>query len=260
MILGLSGRLFEGIENRPSAPEFIAYAAGVGYKAVELRSSQLSEDTPDSEFQAIRQALDEHKVLCHYINCRVEQTEETKPVLRRHVAMAAALGCEFVQVRAEWIPWLQDMCDFAADFGVKLFQQFHTGDIMETVAGAVTFTNNVDRPNFGIGYEPFNLMAAREDYGIETLKRIGEKLFVVKCQSLRHADDPNAAVEFEHRGQRFVRCLPDAAGGVDYPKVFAALKEFGYDGPVTIMDGPCSFMDNDEYIRRYFDYLNPLCW
>jgi sugar phosphate isomerase/epimerase len=260
MYLGLSGRLIEkgaGAYAMPT-PEFIAYAAEVGFRAVELRSGQVSETTSDAELGAIKQALDDTGVLCHYINCRVPQTEETRPVLRRHVEIAALLGCDLIQVGTDCIPWMQEMCDFAAGFGVRLFAQFHTGGVMETVGGGVFVGRNVARANFGIGYEPANLMAAREEYGVATLKAMGDLFMMVKVQCLKHTDDPNAADVWQFKGQRLVRCLPDDPAGVDFPKVFAALKEVGFDGAVTIMDAMATFMDNDQYIRQYYAYLSTL--
>ncbi len=123
MYLGVSGRLIEkgAGEYAMPTPEFIAYAGEIGYKAVELRSGQVNENTTDNELQAIKKALDDNGVECHFINCRVDQTEATKPILRRHVELATALGCDLVQVRPECIAWLQEMSEFAADFGVRLF-------------------------------------------------------------------------------------------------------------------------------------------
>jgi len=259
--LGLSGRVIEKSpdEYLMPTPEFIAYAGEIGFKAVELRAGQVNENTGDDQLQAIKKALDNSGVKCHFINCRVPQTDETKPILRRHVELAAVLGCDLIQVRAERIRWLQEMCDFAADFGVRLFSQVHTGGIMETVAGAVCFANNVERNNYGLGYEPLNLMVAREDYGIQSLKAMGRLLFMAKCQSMKHTDDPNAEDVWEFKGQRLVRCLPDDPDTVNYPQVFSALKAVGYEGPVTIIDPICTFMDNDEFIRYYYKTLSPLC-
>ena len=44
--------------------------------------------------------------------------------------------------------------------------------LFQTVDGSIRTLKQIDRPNFGLTYEPANWLAAGEDYGPRTIARI----------------------------------------------------------------------------------------
>jgi sugar phosphate isomerase/epimerase len=57
--------------------------------------------------------------------------------------------------------------DETRERGIRLAHQSHCASLFETVAGSLRVLQRVDRPNFGIIYEPANWLIAGEDYAVK---------------------------------------------------------------------------------------------
>jgi sugar phosphate isomerase/epimerase len=114
--------------------------------------------------------------------------------------------------------------------------------------------NRIDSPWFGVQYDPSNAIVAGED-PIELLERVKHRVVTM------HASD-----RFLKPGHTLeeLRCLEDSVGyasilshGVtgqglnDYPRIFAILREAGYEGWISIEDG----VNGLEEIRASAEFL-----
>lgn len=259
--LGLSGRIIEssGPTYQMPVPEFIARAAEIGYQGVELRTGQLNHETPDEQVSEIGRALTANQVACAFANCRAETTPEGLNAVRRMAEIARALTTPFLRMGCSDIPWVQQACDIAAEYEVSVITQIHTNTPLETVEGAMRVCSQVDRPNFGLTYEPANFVLAGRDYGQEALEQLGSKLFNVSLQNLKPVEQTEGEGVIVHQGRGFTRCLPDDPEGVDFDLVFAALKAVGYRGFATLIEPISPVMDNVKLAEAYYRKLKPLC-
>ncbi len=259
--LGLSGRIIEesGPSYRMPVSDFIAKAAEIGYRGVELRSGQLDHETSDEQVAEIAQALTTNNVACAFANCLVAQTPENTQNLRRMAEVARSLAAPYLRMGAGDIEWVQQACDISVEFEVSIIVQIHTNTPLETVEGALRVCEQVDRPNFGLTYEPANFVLAGRDYGQQALEQLGDKLFNVSLQNLKPVDTTEGEGVIAHQQRGFVRCRPDDPEGVNFDKVFGALKAVGYNGYATLIEPISPVMDNLEMAAAYYDKLNPLC-
>ena len=117
----------------------------------------------------------------------------------------------------------------------------------------------IDRPNFGLIYEPANLMLCSQDYGVEALMRLQPFLMNVYVQNhVLDADGP-VALDTYCRGEVRFHHLPLwEKGGVDFEEVFAGLRTLGYEGKFTIhqAEGIDSFEKAVAYAKRCADFVN----
>jgi sugar phosphate isomerase/epimerase len=111
----------------------------------------------------------------------------------------------------------------------------HWGSMFETVDGALDMVARIDRANFGVTYEPANMLACGEDYGAAAIERLAPHIFNVYFQNIRL--DPAAPTVFPTRrkGPISVRFVPlGDRSGIDPRPLIAALKRVGYDGWISI--------------------------
>jgi sugar phosphate isomerase/epimerase len=257
--LGLSGRMIEtGGGYQLSVADFIAAASEAGYEGIELRDGQLPPDASDDLVAEIQAALEWHGMSVAFANCSVAQKHDTLPQVARIVDMAVALECSYLRVGVTSVPWVQQACDIAAKQGIGLIVQIHSGGEMETIEGALAVCARVDRPNFGLTFEPANFVLVGRDYGQAALEQIGEKLFNVSLQNLKPTAEKQGPGYFEYQGQGYVRCHPDDPEGVDFEKVFAGLHGVGYEGFATLIEPASEVMDNWEMAEKYAAKLKAL--
>ena len=93
----------------------------------------------------------------------------------------------------------------------------------------------IGHPNFGLIYEPANLLLCGQSYGLDTLHKLRPHLMNVYVQNHRLHPDGAATLMTSCRGPvRFDHLDPWAAGGIDFDTMCAALHQVGYDGTLTI--------------------------
>jgi sugar phosphate isomerase/epimerase len=107
--------------------------------------------------------------------------------------------------------------------------------LFETVEGIERALMAIDRPNFGLIYEPANLELCGQDYGAATIRRLAPWLFNVYLQNQRLRPEGAVTLNTWCRGPVSFDLIPvHAPGGVDFPCVLAALDQVGYAGPITV--------------------------
>lgn len=175
--------------------------------------------------------------------------------------VAEALGSTLIRVclkHAEDIAWAQRAADAARERGIRLAHQCHTDSLFETVADSLDAVRKIGRSNFGIIYEPANLMLAGDGYGVDAVKRLAPYIMNVYVQNHRVQRNGKSPLLTRSRGEVRYDAIPLwAPDGVDFAVVFAALREVGYDGYVTVhqaygeLMGPVEAADKSaEFLRR----------
>ncbi len=253
MKFSLSGRIIE-IDYKycqMDIGQFGELAKQSGYDAVELRRTQINAETTPEEISQIRVDLNKSGIGVSRIPAGAVKDNESLKALGKFADMAKELGCPYLAVGFEKIPWIQKASDYLKERGLGIVVQVHTGGPFETPEVAMATLKKIDRDNFGLMYDPANLQLKRIDYvrGVEQLK---DHLFVVSVQSLALVDaDDDEAGEFE--GLHFKRHLIGEPGGMDFQGVFDALKMINFDGYVTVIEPISDVMNNldlAEYMCR----------
>ena len=157
----------------------------------------------------------------------------------------------FLAVGFKEIHWLQKAADYLKERGLGIALQVHTGGPFETPELALATLKKIDRDNFGLMYDPANLLLKQVDYvkGIEQLRNY---LFIVsvQCLVLVGADEEGAT---EFRGLHYKRHLLGEPGGMDFQGVFDTLEKINFDGYVTVIEPISELMNNldlAEYMCR----------
>lgn len=271
MKLSLSVRIAEAAcKTRLNVPfrDLVQLAAELGYRAVCMRASAGGIGTPREELERMRGEVEREGLCVSMVTADsdVPLNNERGPDSLRNIGpsldVAEALGCDLIRVCLKTeadIELARRAADEAAARGIRLAHQCHTTTLFETVDRSLEVLSRIGRSNFGLIYEPANLMLCGESYGLETLRRFRPYLMNVYVQN--HQLDPAGPVELETwcLGVRRFRHIPIwERGGVDFPVVVSALREIGYDGFVTVHQAYAELMGPREAAVQTAEYFRKL--
>ncbi|MGE3776827.1 MAG: sugar phosphate isomerase/epimerase family protein, partial [Pirellulaceae bacterium] len=158
--------------------------------------------------------------------------------IRPSVTLARDLRCDLLRVclkRREDIPFARQAARIAGAEGVRLAHQCHTHSLFEQVDPMLQVLAEIGDPNFGLIYEPANLMLCGEPYGLETLQRLRPHVMNVYVQN--HRLDPLGPVALDTYclGTRRFHHLPLWSNdGVALAEVVEGLRAIDYPGYFTI--------------------------
>lgn len=262
MKLCLSARAFAvpGGKYSITVEDLIKLAKEIGYDGITLRRGQLDETTPDAEAGRIGDLLRRYDAPCSFVTGGAANDETSFQTLCTLIDRAAVVGAPVVQptVRDDAeIPWMQRAADYAASRNVVLAPQVHNHTRHENAEQAAALVDRVGRKAFGIAFEGSHLLLQkREVRDGAAVRLLGRRILSVCVQDYRLAPGETDAGSYD--GTPFKPCLPDDPRGVDLPGIFAALREVGYDGFVTVMAGGYPGMDHRDHFERYSRVLRPL--
>jgi len=247
--------------------ELVNIAADTGYDAVCMRASAGGVQMPLEELCRMRgivEAKDLH-VSMVTADFDVPLNNANGPNSLRDIDpsldVAEALGCNLIRVclkKDDDIPHAREAAKRAADRGIRLAHQCHTTSIFEQGKQILTNLEAIGQPNFGLIYEPANLMLCGENYGPATLTRLAPHIMNVYIQN--HRLDPEGSVTLPTycRGKIHFHHLPIwEAGGVDTATVFEGLKEIDWTGHFTIhqAEGIKTAEDARAYAQRCAEFV-----
>lgn len=248
--------------------ELVDLAATSGYHAVCMRASAGGVQTPRRELERMRAEVERAGLRVSMVTADfdVPLNNDRGPDSLRDIApsleVAEALGCDLIRVclksQAD-IEHARRAADLAAERRIRLAHQCHTTTLFEQVDRSVEVLQQIGRPNFGLIYEPANLMLCGEPYGLEALQKFRPYLMNVYVQN--HALDPAGPVELETwcLGPRRFRHIPIwESGGVRFDEVLSALQRIGYDGCVTVHQAYAELMGPREAAVESARYLRGL--
>jgi sugar phosphate isomerase/epimerase len=161
---------------------------------------------------------------------RAARTKELKEI----ADFAKLLGCGAVGLHIGFVPHdrslplyqeivtvTRDVCDHCAKHG----QSLHLETGQETADDLLAFIKDVERSNLGINFDPANMILYGTGEPIAALKKVGRYVESVHCKDGKWAKNP---------GKEWGQEVPLGAGDVGMENYLRALKEIGYDGPLTI--------------------------
>jgi sugar phosphate isomerase/epimerase len=233
--------------------QLVGIAAQTGYEAVCMRASQIGIQTPLEEITGVRQLLKSRSLQVSMVtgDFPIPINDHRGPDALRNITpyldLADMLETDLIRIamkKEEDIVWARRSADEAAERRIRVAHQSHTKSLFETVEGSVNVIEAVARPNFGLIYEPSNLMMCGQTYGLETLKQFAPYLFNVYFQNYR----PDGT------GYRQLR-LQDK-GGINFDQIFEGLDQIGYRGYVTVHDSPLA--DTEQAAIQSYNYLKQL--
>jgi sugar phosphate isomerase/epimerase len=268
MQLSLSGRIAEQAERKDhtsaSFENLARIAARIGYRALCIRPSQATTETPDEQLHAMRDTLDQvglqASMVCLQPSIAANSADAGQSLhdFGRDLEIAALLGAPLIRIgiksEAEIGP-AQRAADQAAERGIQLAHQTHTDSPFESIDGCLAMLAQINRPNFGLIVEPANLLLAGQAYGAAALAELGPYIFNVYVQNVRVAPDAAHTLQTRRGMVRYERLVVGDAGGVDFAQFFDGLKSTGYDGFITSHQSAMPGMEMDDLAAYVYKKL-----
>jgi sugar phosphate isomerase/epimerase len=224
------------------ALEAIEFFSGLGLEGIELRcaaNGQLDTDrATDEDLAAIgRAALSAGiKVACltPYLRnfATLAAAVETLAGYERACRAAALLDCPLVRAtggvwpldgaerEAVWhrtVEGLRRACDIAAEHGVALALENHSGTLTQSATDTLAMVMEVDRPNLGILMDHYWVVLAGEEDPLEAVELQAPYVLHCHCKNLIYRDGKPQA-HFLDEGQ------------IDWLQVLTILHRYGYEG------------------------------
>jgi sugar phosphate isomerase/epimerase len=271
--LSLSVRIAEGFFSKETPTMTLAEVASLartcGYGGICMRASQVSVRSSVATVDQAVRILSQHGLAVTMVtgDFDVVYNNDRGPRGLRDITpyleLAERLSSKLIRVAIkcdEDIRWAQRAADEALERGIRLAHQCHTQSLFETVPEIERTLRVIDRPNFGVIYEPANLELCGQDYGPDAVRRLAPWLENVYLQNQRL--DPSGALELHTwcRGPvRFHQIPVHAPGGIRFDEVFEGLAAVGYEGPLTVHQSAVEGEPPQTTARETADYLRNLC-
>jgi sugar phosphate isomerase/epimerase len=239
-----------------------------GYDALCIRASQLGTHSPPAQIAAAHTLLTQHKLPVSMLTGDFpipENSDDEGPRALRNITpyldLAEQLGAPLLRVcmkTAEDIDWARRAADEAASRNLSLVHQCHTRSLFEEVDHSLAVLAAIDRPNFGLIYEPANLELCGQAYGPETIRRFAPHIFNVYLQNQILTTDSPDALDTWCRGRVPFQQIPIwQEGGIDFPPLFDALREIDYQGYITIHQASAE-LGTEAAVKESARYLKGL--
>jgi sugar phosphate isomerase/epimerase len=166
---------------------------------------------------------------------------------RQVIADAHTLGQKYalnlgVEEEEGWVDWckvLSDAAAFGKERGVKVVVKHHHG-LNNTSMDLLGWIKQVDHPNFGVFFDPGNVVYYTGKDPVKQLEIIGPHVsgVVAKDCSAPHfmeraVGDPPFGAAVAGAGNPEVM-IQFGSGKVDFAGFFKKLKSFGFNGPVMV--------------------------
>ena len=271
MQLSLSVRIAEApSKDRMTMPfeDFSRLARRCGYHAICLRASAAGVQTPREKLVPVRRLLDELglSVSMATTDFNVPLNNEHGPDNLRdigpHLDVAQALGTRLIRVCLKNeldIDAARRAADQAAERGLRLVHQCHTDSLFETVESILNVLDRINRDNFGLIYEPGNLLLCGQPYGRETLRRLAPRIMNVYLQNHRLDPAGKSRLTTRVRGEVQFADIPLwEPGGIDFEEVFAGLQAIDYTGTVTVHQAFAQLAGPEEAATKSYEFLTRL--
>ncbi len=215
-----------------------------GYEALCMRASQVGVQSPPEAAEEAAHCLVEAGLAVSMVTGdfdTVYNNDDGPGALKNitpYIELAKRLGAPRIRVALKQesdIAHAQRAADEAAERGIQLVHQCHTLSLFETVEGIERTLAAIDRPNFGLVYEPANLEICGQDYGQATIERLAKWIFNVYEQNQLLKPDGALTLPTWCAADVSFDLIPiHMSGGVDFDCVFTGLRAIGYAGTVTV--------------------------
>jgi sugar phosphate isomerase/epimerase len=272
MKLSLSVRIAEAQDRKDVAvvpiERLAELARSAGFQGLSMRASVVAVDSDPERVAAVKDLLDrqglEVSMLTGDLALATNSAEATAALrdIGPYLDLAEALGARLLRVMMHGegdIEAARRAADQAAERGLALSHQTHWGSLFETVDEALDVVRRVDRANFGVTFEPANLLACGSDHGAEAIRRLGPHIRNFYFQNMRLDAGGPTTFKSRRRGPVPVRFIPiDDASGLDPRPLIEALAAVGYDGWLTIHQPTLPGQTVEQAIRAAAALFRPL--
>ena len=256
---GRKDRALMGIE------QLSALARDAGYAALCMRCSQVGINSDPETLHRVKVALADNGLDVSMVTGDLDipvNTDRAQMALRNitpHLDLAEALGTDLIRIAMKaWtdVPWARRAADEAAERGIRLAHQSHTCTLFETVGMSLEVLREAGRDNFGIIYEPSNLVTCGQGYGVEVLRAFRPHLFNVYLQNMWLHSAGGSTIETWVNGPVTFDLVPFGdPRGVDFFPILEALRKMDYEGYVTVHHNVADGLDVETGTREFADYL-----
>ena len=248
----------------------VQLAAELGYQAMCLRASAGGVQTPLSQLREMASQVRQAGLQVSMVTADsdVPLNNDRGPDSLRDIGpsldVAEAFDCDLIRIclkQESDIEHARHAADRAAERGIRLAHQCHTTTLFEQVQRSLDVLQQIDRENFGLIYEPANLMLCGESYATDTLERFQPYIMNVYVQNHVLAPDGDVELETWCLGmRRFIHWPVWEAGGVDFQQVFAGLDAIQYQGYFTIHHAQNTQTHDDarEYAAACADWFRTI--
>jgi len=247
MKLSLSVRVAESAtrKDRAAMPieELAPRARDLGYEALCMRASVVSVTSPPERVDEVRALLDRLGLGVSMVTGDLALAANTPDAtatlhdVSPYLDLAERLGSDRIRVMMhgdEDVALARRAADVARERGISLCHQMHFGTLFETVDDALDVVTRVDRPNFGITFEPANLLICGDDYGPAAIERLAPYILNAYFQNIRLDPEGDVVHPTRRRGGVPAFYVPiDDRSAIDVGMIVDNLKRVGYDGWFT---------------------------
>lgn len=185
---------------------------------------------------------------CGFSSVDSEGREEEFRQMKHAIDLAAYFGTRTVRVvpgddRAEnietFVPWFKRSAGHAAEKSVFLCFENHGNGIAGMPESCVELSEKVGSPNFGILFEPGNLMLDTGTDYKKALSAMKDHVRHIHVKDCRRVGDGYA---MQHFGE----------GTIDFPWIMEQLHAAGYEGDIAT-EFELHDMGPEEGVRHFYD-------
>ena len=212
MKLSLSCRIAELSNDKEksflSIEKLIKMAVINGFTGISLRPSVVSTSTSKQSVLKIKDVFNLNKISVSMITSNINLAKNDKYAANNLknitpcLDLAEQLDTSVVRIMIKHhddIIFAKKALDEALERGIVLTQQTHWGTLAETIDETLTLIKVIKRKNFGITYEPANLLACGSDYSLMGLEKLLP--YIVNFYFQNICLDKNGSHEFKTLGK-----------------------------------------------------------
>lgn len=249
--------IFSLIFSNRNIEESIKLAKEIGYDGVELLGADphLSSDMTIEKVKELGKISEyygvEFPAIASYIGnfSTISDNECNKQMdeLEKYFCIMDTLKCNLIRVGCggpntflareyhynKALYWMNRCADLANQYNKKIVMEIHNGSLIETVEAADKFIKDLSRDNIGLIHDAGNMYITDTDYGINSVKVLGDKIFHVHVKDELRVDDDTLPASFHNRtiyGDEIFQQKLLGEGAVDHVPLFKGLLKVGYNG------------------------------
>ena len=185
MKISISSRITEQSDNKEksflSLDSFIKLASKNKFDGVSLRPSMISTQSSQYLVNQAQKLFKENNIKVSMItsNIHLAKNDELASDILRNITpsldLAEKLKTSLIRImikNSDDIFYAKKALDEAKERNLKLLQQTHWGTLAETLDETVKLIKTLNRQNFGITFEPANLMVCGSDFNKNALNQL----------------------------------------------------------------------------------------
>ncbi len=249
--------MFTGMFRRRSFEEAIEMAAKIGYQAVELRMAapHFPPDITDAELAARGRRIADlgleaaslYTFIGGFSTASDEECDASVARFGRMLEAAQLLGADMVKIGtggpnaflareyhfAKSAHYLGRCAEMAAQACKRVLLEIHNESLIEDLDHALKLHEMIGSAHLGFIHDAANMAITGEDFGAQSVARLGATLFHVHVKDVARVKDaslPDTFVNRTRNGSELFRLVPLGSGQADHRPLFAALKAAGYEG------------------------------